>query len=158
MAFARVDQRHAGPSSLGILVPHGARTLVIVRPRALAWDLLPARWDGESGHAPEFCHFTRDEAAAAARKLVRDLENAVSQGNNPVQSFGDQAEKCMQIWVRTEELVWIVCRRAPGQAYQPMIFASRGEVESEAEKIAAVVWPAPASRQEYYFNTQNFAD
>ena len=54
-------------------------------------------------------------------------------------------------------LVWIVCRRATGQAYQPMIFATQEEATRDAEAIAAVVWPAADARQEYYFNTQNFS-
>ena len=123
----------------------------------MPWDLLPARWDGDSAHAPEFCQFTRDEAAAAARQLLQALEAAVARADNPVQTFGDVAGKLLQIWLRTDEFVWIVCRRAPGEAYQPMIFATPTEALQEAEKIAAVVWPAPDSRQEYYFNTQNFS-
>src|SRR5207302_3778230 len=36
----RVEDAHAGPHAVGILVPPGRRTVVIVRPRALIWDLL----------------------------------------------------------------------------------------------------------------------
>ena len=155
MAFSRVDPKQAGESALGILIPQGAKTLVILRPRALSWDLLPARWDGECSHAPQFCLFTRDEAAATAKRLFRALETAVEQGINPLQSFGSQ--DCLQLWLRTEEFVWIVCRRLPGQAYQPMIFATPQEAEREANRIAAYVWPSKETRQEYYFNTQNFS-
>ncbi len=155
--FYRVEPQHAGAAALGILVPHGARTLVIVRPRALEWDLLPARWDNDSGHAAQFCVFGRDEAAGAARRLVHALESAVALGVNPVQTCGDAAGACLQIWVRTDEFVWIACRRAPGQAYQPANFASLDDARRGAEAIAAVVWPPVEVRQEYYFNTQNFS-
>jgi hypothetical protein len=155
--FHRVEPQHAGLTALGVLVPQGAKTLVIVRPRALEWDLLPARWDGDSEHAPEFCAFGRDEAAGAARRLVQALEAAVAQGINPLQTCGAAAGTSFQIWVRTDEFVWIACRRTPGQAYQPAIFATLEEATHAAEKISAVVWPAADVKQEYYFNTQNFS-
>ena len=154
--FTRIDPKHAGPNALGILVPHGAKTLVILRPRALAWDLLPARWDGDSERAPQFCVFTRDEAAQVARRLIEVLEAAVASGVNPMESFGEEQGESLQIWLRTEEFVWIVCRRAQGEAYQPMIFATHQDAAAAAERIAAHVWPAADARQEYYFNTQNF--
>lgn len=157
MPFHKTDAKHAGPGALGILVPHGVKTLVIVRPRTLPWDLLPARWDGDSAKSPEFCLFTRDEAAGAARRLVQALEAAVASGVNPVQTFGNAPAERLQIWLRTDEFVWIVCRRALGEPYRPMIFATAEEATREAEKIVAIVWPSAETRQEYYFNTQNFS-
>ena len=154
MPFHKVDAKQAGPGALGILVPQGATTLVIARPRALPWDLLPARWDGDGTHAPAFCVFTRDEAAGAARRLLQALEDAAERGVNPVQTFGSAAS--LQIWLRTDEFVWIACRRTPGQAYQPIVFASPEDALPEAERIAAIVWPSADARQEVYFNTQNF--
>ena len=152
--FVRVDLKFAGPTALGILIPQGTKTLVIVRPRTLAWDLLPARWDGDHSQAPKFCAFTRDEAANVARRLIQTLETAVSNGVCPVETFG--ADACCQIWLRSDEFVWIVCRRVTGQAYQPMIFVGREDAVREAEALAKIVWPAAEMRQEYYFNTQNF--
>ena len=150
--FQRVDIKHANATVLGILVPQGAKTLVIVRPRALTFDLLPVRWDGEAGHAPEFCAFTRDVAAQVARRLIVSLETA---GANPVQTFGHC--DCFQVWLRAGEFVWIVCRRAPGEPYQPILFATQEEAISEAEKLTAYVWPAADANQQYYFNTQSFS-
>lgn len=155
--FTRIDPTKAGSKSLGILVPQGAKTLVIVRPRALSWDLLAATWPGDPGKAPQFCAFTRDEAASVARRFVAALEAAVTAGVNPLETFGDAQTKRLQIWLRTDEFVWIACRRAPGTAYQPMFFPSPEEAEREAEQIAAYVWPAPDATQEVYFNTQNFS-
>lgn len=155
--FARIDAKNAGSQSLGILVPQGAKTLVIVRPRSLAWDLLPARWDGDSGKPPQFCVFSRDEAAAVARRLVTFLESAAKAGACPLESFGDAQAGRVQIWLRTDEFVWIVCKRAPGEAYQPMLFTSFDELSYAEEMIATYVWPAPGWTQEYYFNTQHFS-
>jgi hypothetical protein len=157
MPFIRLDPQHAGPHALGVLVPPGAKTLVVVRPRALAWDLLPVRWDGDPEHAPQFCVFTRDEAANVARRLVKALEAALEKGCNPLESFGDAQGACLQIWLRTDEYVWIVCRRVQGQAYRPLLFATPEDAARAAEELAPYVWPAPQSRQEYYFNTQNFS-
>jgi hypothetical protein len=154
--FTRVEQKLAGPSALGILIPHGPRTLVIVRPRALTWDLLPARWNGDAAQPPSFCTFTRDEAAGVARRFVIDLEKAVEQGINPLESFGNAAGTYCQLWLRAAELVWIGCRRFEGKSYLPMVFASKDEVESAANEIAPYVWPRPDATQEYYINTQRF--
>jgi hypothetical protein len=155
--FRRVEIRQAGPTALAILVPPGARTLVILRPRGLTWDLLPARWSGEDACPPEFCTFGREEAAGVARRLAKALEQAVEAGTNPVQTAGDARGECYQIWVRTDEFVWVVCHRTPGQAYRPALFADREEACRHAEQLMAVVWPAADAGQEFYFNTQHFA-
>ncbi len=154
--FRRVEARGAGPQALGILVPPGGRTLVILRPRSLPWDLLPARWDGDAGRAPEFCPFERNEAAGVARRLQQALERGVASGVNPVQTSGDVEGQQFQVWVRTDEFVWLVCRRAPGEAYRPLVFASRTEAEHVAERLVPIMWPAPGALQEIYFNTQQF--
>jgi hypothetical protein len=154
--FRRVESRQAGPTALGILVPPGSRTLVILRPRSLSWDLLPARWNGEGDSPPVFCTFTRDEAAAVARRLQQALAHAVEAGSNPVETSGDAHGVC-QVWIRTGELVWIVCRRAPGTAYEPAVFSERDEARRLAEQLTPICWPAPDAVQEYYFNTQHFA-
>lgn len=150
----RVDMKLAGEKALGILVPPGAKTFVIVRPRGLPWDLLPARWTGDPTQPPQFCTFTRDDAARTARELVHALETASANGTSLVQTFGNA--NAVQIWVRTEALVWIACRRTPGEPYRPMVFPSPEEARPQAEEIAAIVCPAADARQEYYVNTQSF--
>ena len=155
--FTRVEPQHAGPNALGILVPPGTKTLVIVRPRALERDLLPARWDGDAAHPPQFCRFSRDEAANVARRFVKELEAAVTQGVNPVESFGDAQRQRLQIWLRTDEFVWIMCKRTQGQLVEPIVLASPEEAAQEADRLAGLLWPASDVNQEYYFNTQNFS-
>jgi hypothetical protein len=156
-AFRRVDAGKAGLSALGILVPPGEQTTVIVRPRPLLWDLLPAHWNGDSAAPPSFCRFGREEAAAVARRLLAALETCVAAGCNPIESFGDATGRHLQIWLRTTEFFWIVCGRVPGQAYSPVAFASRTEVEQAAQQLVPFVWPGPGAGQEIYFNTQLFA-
>ena len=152
--FQRVEPQHGGAAALAVLIPHGAKTLVILRPRAWAFDLLPARW--EHGRVPEFCDFTRDEAAHVARRLIAALEAAAG-GDNPVQTFGAADRECFQIWLRAADFVWIACRRAPGQAYQPLILSTRHEAIALAEQLTAFVWPQGDTHQQYYFNTQNLS-
>src|SRR5438046_362163 len=129
-AFRRVDAQRAGATALGILVPPGSKTLVILRPRGLEWDLLPARWGGATRAAPVFCQFGREEAALVARRFQQSLEETVLVGKDPVETFGNPVDQEFQVWVRTGEYVWILCRRLPGQPYEPLVFASPTEAEN----------------------------
>ncbi len=67
----RVEDQRAGPSALGILVPPGRRTFLIVRPRSLPWDLLLSRADA----AGAFLELHPDEANALAQELYHALNN-----------------------------------------------------------------------------------
>ncbi|MSU78053.1 MAG: hypothetical protein EXS16_08150 [Gemmataceae bacterium] len=155
--FRRVEARFAGPTAIGVLVPQGERTLVVVRPRALRWDLLPARWDGDAAAHPHFCTFSRDEAAAVARRFIADLNSASLSGEDPVQTFGNAEIGELQIWVRTNDLVWIVCERTPGRPYEPAIFATLAAALNTAQELGPFVHPRMGDVQDYYFNTQSFA-
>ncbi len=44
--FRRVEGEQAGPSALGVLVPPSHRTVLILRPRTLTWDLVLAQAGG----------------------------------------------------------------------------------------------------------------
>jgi len=156
-AFRRVEPQHAGPNTFGILVPPGARTVVILRARPLAWDLLAATWNGDPAAPPAFCAFGRDEAAHVARRLQQALEDAVARGVNPVETLGDAQGKSFQVWVRAADLFWIPCRKTATQNYEPLLFANRDEARQAGEALARIVWPAADAGQEYYFNTQQFA-
>jgi hypothetical protein len=147
-AFRRVTDRQAGPAALGILVPPGRRTLVILRPRALSWDLLPIRLHERA----DFCEFGRDEAALLARQVHAALEQAQGDQQIQAQAAADGYRVCAPVGGH----LWIVCGRAPGQAYRPALFATLDEAEAAARRVAAVLWPGPDAQQEVYFNTQNF--
>src|SRR4051794_6878894 len=101
MPLRRVDVRQAGADALGILVPHGTRTLVILRPRMLAWDLLPVRWNGDPASPPTFCTFTREDAARVARQLGQYLEACDSAGTHAIETLG--RDGAFQIWLRGDE-------------------------------------------------------
>ncbi len=155
--FRRVEPQLAAPDALGILVPPGLRTLVILRPSSLGWDLLPAHWDGDPSVAPAFCLFDRDEAAQLAKRLLQELESAVASGRNPVETLGDAQGRAFQVWIRAADCFWIPCARTEEQTYQPLLFASRQEAQQAGESLMRIVWPAAGAAQEYYVNTQKFA-
>lgn len=153
-AFRLVGSAQAGPGALGILVPPGPRTLMILRPRNLAWDLLPLR-PGAPGPGLSFHELDRDSAARQARELYRALE-ARGDGPELVQAVAVlPAGFVVQVLVGA--VVLVACRRIPGQPYQPAVFATAAEAEQAAEAVAASLAPSRDGTREVYFNTQRFA-
>src|SRR5262245_66417170 len=67
--FRKVEGEQAGENALGILIPPSRRTFVILRPRALPWDLLLCKPDGS------FHEMSHDEASAAAQGIYRALRD-----------------------------------------------------------------------------------
>jgi hypothetical protein len=65
----RVEDHRAGPSALGILVPPGRRTFLVLRPRALSWDLLLLR----PGSMNAFRELAPAEASCLAHELLEAL-------------------------------------------------------------------------------------
>jgi hypothetical protein len=153
--FRRVEDRRAGPTALGILVPPGLRTLVILRPRALEWDLLPLR-PGEGEAAADFCAFGRDEAAGVARRVQRALEQAAQGAADPVLAAARASGDGYWVVVRAGEWSWAACRRLPGQPYRVNVFASLECAREAAGRLARFLCPQADAAQEYYFNTQHF--
>jgi hypothetical protein len=153
--FQRVQQQAAGPNAIGILLPPGQRTTVIVRPRALTWDLIPIRI--ENGVRSRICEFGRDEAAGVARGLQRDLENAVRLERDPLVLLSSPAGACFQVGVQAAGFCWIVCPRTPGLPYAPVDFPSQAEAEKAARRLGVFLHPSADARQQIYFNTQHFS-
>ncbi|MCI0642993.1 MAG: hypothetical protein L0Y72_10860 [Gemmataceae bacterium] len=156
-AFRRVEPRSAGPSAIGILVPQGKLTLLVLRARALPWDLLAAQWNGRADSAPAFCQFFRDEAATIARRLPQAFEAAAHCTQSPVSTVSDSAGTTFQIWLRALEFVFIACRRAPGKLYEPIVFLTHEEAVAAGKSAEQFFWPSADANQEFYFNTQYFA-
>jgi hypothetical protein len=153
LPFRRVEDRRAGPAALGILIPPGLRTVVILRPRPLRWDLLPLR---PAGQGEGFCAFDRDEAAGVARRLQRALEEAAHGGNNPVVAAADASGRFL-VSCQSCGLRWVACLRTPGRPYSPAVFSTWSEATEAAAAIAGFLRPATGAQQELYFNTQNFS-
>jgi hypothetical protein len=155
-AFRRVEDRRAGPDALGILVPPGLRTVVILRPRPLGWDLLALRGGDGPAWPPAFCAFTRDEAAGVARKVQRDLEQRAGTGGSPLEAVRSPGGGGYLVWCKGGDLRWVVCPRVPGKPYEPAVFTTRSEAGAVEAALAHFLWPPAEARQEFYFNTQNF--
>ncbi len=142
-AFRRVEADRAGPGALGILVPPSRRTFVILRPRALPWDLVLVR---DAGGA-DFRDLAHDEASATAQAIYRGLrEGAVGV---EVVLF---PEGC---WLRATvgPFELLACPRLPGLPYQPLVCE-----EADARAHAGALEPIlrPVGEQELYFNTRFF--
>lgn len=154
--FRRIEDKFAGPQAVGILIPPGPRTMIILRPRALAWDILAIHDEDLQAECPTFRSFSRDEAALLARHLRTELETAganhqaiASVLENP---WGDGFVPI----VRCIEFPWIACYRRPGQAYQGVIFLEEEDAHSAAKDLQTNLCPDPVQAREVYFNTQHF--
>jgi hypothetical protein len=153
--FVRVEDRKAGPTAMGILIPPGQRTIVILRPRPLPWDLLAGQLDEFNGQV-RLCDFARDDAAELARQVVRQLEAQAQEQRPCVEVHCMGNSKGTLVWLRHGEYVWTTCSRRPGLPYEVHWFVSVEEAQSAADRLAEHLCPAQDAAQEYYFNTQHF--
>src|SRR5262245_41541951 len=133
-SFRRVFGERAGPTALSILVPPGRRTVLILRPRALAWDLILIQ--PGSGAFMELAH---DEAEAAAETLCRALEAWGDGGPGQVAALPLSGGEGHCVRAQVGEFPLLACPRRPGQPYQPMVFASLDEARDAATAIASVL-------------------
>ena len=154
--FQQVDASQAGRSALGILMPPGARTLVILRPRSLDWDLVIVRPDGEPDHRTLFWEMTRDEGATLVAELRVNLEEWAQGGLGRVEPVPAPGGKGYHVRIGVGRFVLITCGRFPGVPYKPAVFDSVSQALTAAERIAAVLCPTANAHQEIYFNTDNF--
>jgi hypothetical protein len=143
--FRRVEGEQAGPRALGILVPPGRRTFVILRPRALSCDLVLLR----EAAGTAFCDLTHDEASAAAQALWRALRD----GAVTVEIRPDAAGCSVVASIGTFAL--LACPREPGQPYRPLA-AAEPEARRLGDALTAVLVPPEEGEQELYFNVRFF--
>jgi hypothetical protein len=155
-SYRRVDARDAGPQALGILVPPGRRTVVILRPRSLPWDLLALEPGLEERQPAVFAGWERNQAAIIARRTQESLTKNAGSQPGPLEVVRCAAE-AFGVCARLEGFLWIACLRAPGQPYQPALFATRQEAEGALAQLSAYLWPPAGVCREYYFNTQAFS-
>ncbi len=151
--FRRVEGRDAGPAALGVLAPPGRRTYLILRPRALPWDLLLLRPE----HGSLFHEMDREEATAAAGQLVRALEEWAAGGPGRVETA--DAPQGQGVWLRVHagSFSLLLCPRDPGRPYAAQLFADHEEARTAAADLATIVHPPPGGQQELYFNTRHFS-
>jgi hypothetical protein len=149
-AFRRVEDERAGPAALGILVPPGRRTFVILRPRALAWDLLLLR----EADGTVFRDLSHDEAAMEAQRLYRGLEAWSAGGPGAVETVPAEGGG-LWLRVRVAAFTLLACPRTPGQPYRPLVLTD-AEALAAARGLAEVLCPPAGVEQELYFNGRHF--
>jgi hypothetical protein len=154
--FRRVDGAEAGPDALGILVPPGRRTLVILRPRALDHDLVPLQESAEDG-PPGFAEIDHKEAPGLSQRLYRALEAAAERGTGRVEAVAAVAAGGWWVRALAGPFTLLACRRLPGEAYQPAALPTGVEAAALAAKLAAILFPTADRNQELYFNTRHFS-
>ncbi len=144
--FRRVEAEQAGPSALGLLIPPSRRTVLILRPRLLAWDLVLAQPGGG------FREMNREEAEHVAGQVAAALE-ADGGRVEPVYSL-DQGGSWLRVRIGPYALT--VCARVPGQPYQPLLFSGVDAVRVAVEALTKLLHPPADVEQEVYLNTRNF--
>jgi hypothetical protein len=155
--FQLVEASQAGADALGILIPPGRRTLVVVRPRPLPWDLLLARYIPMSDPQNPFREMNREEAEHLAHALHEALESW-SDGSQPGRVEPLPAvDGGNQVRAVVGKYSLLVCERRPGQAYRPHTFPTPDEAREAADIIAAFLRPQSGVRRELYLNTRNFS-
>ncbi|HEX5269823.1 MAG TPA: hypothetical protein VFW33_05015 [Gemmataceae bacterium] len=156
MSLRRVEAREAGPAALGILLPPGPHTVLLLRPRSLPWDLLLVR-GGEGGEpGTPFLHLDPEEGHMMAEGLLRALERWAGGGAGKVEAAfaADGAGYWVQADVGAFPL--LACERRPGQPYRPAAFATAEEAGRAAAAVVAALCPQGSVGVEVYLNTRHF--
>ena len=153
-AFRRVNDDQAGPAALGLLIPPGRRTLVILRPRALAWDLLIVHSDRRTGPTTTFRDFGRAEAEAAGEGLLLALEKWSGGGPGAIEAV--PAGEGYHVRAQVGIFPLLACLREPGKPYRPLVVPGREEAKQTASALRSVLCPSGGAVQEVYFNRTHF--
>jgi hypothetical protein len=151
-AFRRVEGKEAGPAALGVLAPPGRRTHLILRPRALLWDLVLLR----PADASVFREMDRDEAVATAEELVRALEAWAAGAPGRVETASAPQGVGVWLYVHAGLFSLLLCPRTPGRPYEAERFADGDAARAAANDLAPILRPPPGAQQELYFNTRHF--
>ncbi|MHB1426546.1 MAG: SPOR domain-containing protein [Gemmataceae bacterium] len=148
----RVEGHRASPSALGILTPPGWRTFLILRPRALSWDLLLLRPDSVN----TFREMPRAEADRLADELLQALGHWSEGASGHVEEIACPEEGGFWVRVRVGPFALLVCGRQPGQPYQPLTFPDAETALTAAAQLRGILRPPANVEQEVYLNTHHF--
>jgi len=148
----RVADEEAGPSALGLLVPPGRRTFLILRPRSLVWDLLLV----QAPSNPSVRQISRDEAPLIAQKVYRALERWARDESGQVEPVESPGGAGFWLQATLGAFVLLACARPPGQPYQPQVFPDADAASAAASALVAILCPPAGVEQEVYFNTRHF--
>jgi hypothetical protein len=147
-----VEGHRAGPSALGILAPPGRRTFVILRPRALDWDLLLLQ--------PGCVHAFREVLHAEAKRLAGELLQALPRWSEDASGRVEEIA-CPDgdgFWLRVciGPFAFLACARQPGRPYQPLTFPDADTALSAAAQLRSILRPPAHVEQEVYLNVLHF--
>jgi len=147
--FHTVAGGRAGPHALGILVPPGPRTLIVIRPRALPFDLVVLQREATS---EGFFEMDRLQAGLAAQQLGRALLEGTASADLAAIESADG------FWLRIQFGPWalLACPREPGQTYRPQVFATLDDTQRVADQLRAVLCPPADANRELYTNLSQF--
>jgi hypothetical protein len=157
-ALRRVPDALAGSRAVGILLPPGPRTVLIVRPRALDWDLLLLAPHEHRTRLLPFRELTQTEGIQAAQELFQAL-SGWSCGKVPgsVEAVSAPDGSTHQVQAEIGSFNLIVCKRQPGQPYAPNEFSSPEDAWALADILSAKLRATGSIEQEVYLNTRHFA-
>ncbi|HEV3235344.1 MAG TPA: hypothetical protein VGZ25_00050 [Gemmataceae bacterium] len=157
-ALRRVPDSLAGPRAVGILVPPGSKTVIILRPRTLPWDLLLLANREQQTPCFPFQEFSQPDAKRAASELLQALLKW-SEGDVPgrVAAVAALDGSTHQVQAEIGRFNLIVCKRQPGQPYKPNEFTSVEDAQALAEILTAKLQATGSLDQEVYLNTCNFS-
>jgi hypothetical protein len=138
------------------LLPPGPRTVLILRPRSLPWDLLLVRTGAGGEAGTPFLHLESDEAQTMAEGLLRALERWSEGGAGSVEAAF--APDGAGYWVQAEVGAFplVACERRPGQPYRPAVFATPEAAEGAAADLGGALCPPGGAELEVYLNTRHF--
>lgn len=151
--WREVPDTQAGPTAIGLLLPPGERTFLIVRPRALSWDLLLLKGVAEI----HFWELGRAEGMTIARQFAAALRQWSAGGAGQIGAVPCAKDKGYLVWVDIEDFALIACAREPGRAYQPFVFAQQERAQAAVEHLRHALGPNSDAVRELYFNTRNYA-
>ncbi len=148
----RVEDHRAGPSALGILVPPGRRTFLIVRPRSLPWDLLLLRPDSTTA----FHELYREQAGRIAETFYEALQDWPESATDGVETIDCPDEGGFRVHVRVGPFPLVVCGRQVGQPYQALIFPDAEAAQAASRQLHGILHPQNGFYQEVYLNKVHF--
>ncbi len=148
----RVEGSLAGPSALGILVPPGRRTFLILRPRALSWDLLLLRPDSVNA----FREVSHVEADRLAHEMLQALRHWSEGASGHVEEIACPDGGGFWLRVRVGSFALLACGRQPGQPYSPYTFPDVESALTAATQLRKFLRPPDKIDQEVYLNTHYF--
>jgi hypothetical protein len=148
----RVEDHRAGPRALGILTPPRRRTFLILRPRALSWDLLLLR----PGSVNAFRELSFAEAERLAHELLQALQHWSEGASGHVEEVACPDGGGFWVRVYVGPFTFLACDRQPGRPYRLLTFPDADAALSAAAQLRDILWPPDNVEQEVYLNTHHF--